>query len=83
MKGFQNCKDATHLFCNGEQSKCHTKAVEKVVKLPVITSDVGMLLVSQLAEEKKCNREMLLHILQSILFSARQGLPLHGVTYFI
>ena len=43
-----------------------------------VHSDVGELLVSQLAEEK-CNRGMLLHILQSIQVLSRQGLPLHGV----
>ena len=35
-KGFQNWKDATRLFRNHEQSKCHTEAVEKVVRLPLL-----------------------------------------------
>ena len=49
------------------------------MKLPVTTPDVGSLLVTQLAEDKRHNREILLHILRSIQFLARQGLPLQGV----
>ena len=78
-KGFQNWKDATRIFHDHERSKCHTEAVERLVKLPLTTPDVGNFLVAQLAEEKRHNKEMLLHILRSIRFLAHQGLPLCGV----
>ena len=75
-KGFQNWKDATRIFRDHEKFKYHAEAVEKEVKLPTTTPDVGSLLVTQLAEDKRHDREILLHILQLIRFLARQGLPL-------
>lgn len=77
-KGFQNWKDATRLFRAHEMSKCHVEAVQKIVRLPTTTPDVGEMLVGQLVEDKKRNRDMLLHILGSVQLLARQGLALRG-----
>jgi hypothetical protein len=79
-KGFQNWKDATRIFRDHEKSKCHTEAVERMLKLPATTPDVGEMLVGQLAEQKKHNRKMLLHVIRSVHFLARQGLALRGIT---
>ena len=77
-KGFQNLKDATRIFRAHGVSKCHREAVQKVVLLPLTTPNVGELLSSKLAEERKQNREMLLHILRSVQLLARQGLVFRG-----
>ena len=68
------------IFRNHEKSKCHAEAVERMVQLPATTPDVGEMLVGQLADQKKHNREILLHILRAVRFLARQGLPLCGMT---
>ena len=77
-KGFCNWKNATTLFQKHQQSACHHAAVEVVITLPATTKDVGELLVQQHAKEKECNRKMLLKILASIRYLARQGLALRG-----
>ena len=40
--------------------------------------DIGEQLVKQHAKEKECNRRMLLKIISSIRYLARQGLPFRG-----
>ena len=65
-RGFQNWKDATRLFRAHELSKCHIEAVEKMVHLPATTPDIGEMLVGQLADDKKRNREMLLYVFRSV-----------------
>ena len=65
---------------NHELTLCHKEAVEKMLILPKTTRDVGELLSSQLTMERKQNREILLLILKSIKFLARQGLALRGAS---
>ena len=77
-KGFCNWKNATILLQKHQQSSCHREAVEVVITLPATTKDVGEQLVQQLAKEKESNRKMLLKILSSIRYLARQGLALRG-----
>ena len=53
-----------------------------VVTLPATTKHVGELLSSTLAEDRKKNRLMLLHILGVVRFLGRQGLALRGSALF-
>ena len=74
-KGFCNW---TVCFKKHEQSSCHKEAVEMMISIPASTRDVGEMLSSQLAIEKKKNREIFLTILACIQFLGRQGLALRG-----
>ena len=49
-----------------------------MLKLPATTKDIGEQLSQQHAKEKESNRKMLLKILSSIKYLARQGLALRG-----
>ena len=49
-----------------------------MISIPASTRDVGEMLSSQLAIEKKKNREIFLTILACIQFLGRQGLALRG-----
>ena len=80
-RGFQNWKDATHLFRCHEQLACHCEAVERVLTLPTTIKHIGELLNSQAAENRKANCANLLHILNAVKFLARQGLPLRGSAF--
>ena len=60
------------------QSKSHAEAVEAVVKLPKTTNNVGEQLSRAHRVDKEQARDMLLLILSSICFLARQGLALRG-----
>ncbi|XP_065195791.1 zinc finger MYM-type protein 1-like [Sycon ciliatum] len=77
-KGFQNWKDATTSFRRHESSECHREAVERLLTVPATTKDVGELLSSKLAEDKRAARESFLKILSALRFLARQGLPMRG-----
>ena len=74
----QNWKNATALFQKHEQSACHREAVDVVLTLPATTKDIGEQLSQQHAKEKESNQKMLLKILSSIKYLARQGLDLRG-----
>jgi len=50
--GFSNWKDATANFAKHEGSRCHKDSVLKTITLPGTTSDVGEMLLSQLAKER-------------------------------
>ena len=65
-------------FRKHEQSLCHKEAIEMIVTLPATVHDVGEMISQQHAMEKDKNRKVFLHILSSIRFLARQGLPLRG-----
>ena len=59
-QGFHNCKDASGdkgCFNSQEQSKCHKTAVEVIISLPKTTRDVGKMLSSEHAKEKRDNTE--------------------------
>ena len=80
-RGFCNWKDASGergAFNSHEHSTCHKSAVELVVTLPRTTWDVGELLSSTHAQEKRANRRYLLKVIQNMRFLARQGLALRG-----
>ena len=77
-KGFSNWKNATAIFKKHEHSSCHREAIEVTITLPATTKDVAEQLSQQHSKEKEENREMLLKILSSIRYLARQGLPLRG-----
>ena len=76
--GFSNWKDATSKFRKHQDSDCHKEAVERSVKLPRETKDIGEVLSAAHTEEKAFNRQQLLTILRNIRFLARQGLPIRG-----
>ena len=76
--GFCNWKDATRLFNSHESSVTHKSAVELVFTLPRTTGNVGEMLSSSLAAQKRTNRQYLLKVAQSVKFLARQGIPLRG-----
>jgi len=76
--GYCNWKDATLAFRKHKLSKAHCEAVEAIVTLPKITSDLGQLLSSTHKREKENARDMLMITLSSIRYLARQGLALRG-----
>jgi len=78
QKGFCYWKDATIAFKKHELSECHKEAVQVAIVLPRSCPDVGEMLSSQHAHQKKQNRECLLKIISNLKFLARQGLPLRG-----
>ena len=61
-----------------EQSLSHLQALEMIITLPSSTINVGELLTHEYAKEKECNRRMLIKVMSSIRFLARQGLALRG-----
>ena len=78
-RGFTYWKEATTAFEKHQGSASHREAVEALVLLPSqIQGDIGEMCDNKCADEKKANREMLMHILQNVRFLARQGLPLRG-----
>ena len=76
--GFSNWKDATVAFGSHEKSTTHKRAVEGIITLPQTTRDVGELLSSAHAAEKRSNRQCLITIAENIRFLARQGIALRG-----
>ena len=76
--GFSNWKDATVAFVTHEKSATHKRAVESVITIPQTTSDVGELLSSAHAAEKRANRQCLVTIAENVRFLARQGIALRG-----
>ena len=64
--GFSNWKDATSKFRKHQDSDCHKEAVERSVKLPQETKDIGEVLSVAHSEEKAFNRQQLLTILRNI-----------------
>ena len=78
QKGFSYRKDAIIAFKKHEPSECNKEAVQVSVVLPRTCLDVGEMLSSQHAKEKKENRECLLKILSNLKFLAHQAkLKLH------
>ena len=65
-------------FKNHELSACHREAVEVIIHLPATTKHIGAHLSHQYAIEMTKNRKMLLKILSSIRYLARQSLALRG-----
>ena len=62
FRGYSNWKDASGergALNNCERNTIHKNAVELVVTLPIFTRDVGELLSSSHAQEKRANRQYL------------------------
>ena len=76
--GFSNWKDATMVLRKHEQSSSHRQAVEVIITLPASTVHIGEQLSQQHVKEKELNRSMLIKIMSSIRFLARQGMALRG-----
>ena len=74
VRGFCNWKDATRQFTKHESTLFHKQAVD----LLKTKTDVAEMLSSQHAEEKKRNRQYLLHVITTIRFLACQDLALRG-----
>lgn len=77
-KGYSNWKDATLSFKKHELSSCHRESVEMIISLPMSTKHIGEQLSEQFSRDMEENGNMLLKILSSIRFLARQGLALRG-----
>ena len=65
-------------FKSHELSACHREAVEMIISLPSSTRHIGTQLSKQYAIEMAQNRRMLLKILSSMRFLARQALAFRG-----
>ena len=63
---------------NHVQSACHRAAVDTIITLPGTTTDIGEQLSQQHQREKEQNRKMLMKIVSSLKYLARQGLPIRG-----
>ena len=77
-RGFSYWKDATIAFKKHESSDCHKEAVHVSIVLPEACPDVGEMLSSQHAQQKKQNRDCLLKIVSNLKVLARQGIALRG-----
>ena len=78
--GFQSWKDALRGFSKHQGSNCHKEAMQKLVSVSDTSGHVDELFSSQIASDRKSNRENLLLILRSIQFLGRQGIPLRGAS---
>ena len=78
FNGFHRWKEAVGCLNTHEQTSTHKKAVELPINFPETTRDIGEMLSSSLATKKTANRQVLLRISMSILFLAKQGIPLRG-----
>lgn len=76
-RGFRNWRHATEAFRKHEHSDGHKEAIE-VHLLPQQCHDISEVMQKNLREEKQLNRDMLIIILRSVKYLARQGLALRG-----
>lgn len=76
--GFCNWKKAMGRFKEHESSACHKEAIAKLAILSSKEPDIAAKLTTQRQNEQKKNRELLLTLLSSVCFLARQGLALRG-----
>ena len=61
-----------------ELSYSHKQAVEVTITLPATTGNIAGMLSQEVMKAKAHNRSMLLKIMSSLQFLARQGLHLRG-----
>ena len=61
-----------------ELSSSHKQAVEVTITLPATTGNIAGMLSQEVMKAKAHNRNMLLKIMSSLQFLARQGLYLRG-----
>ena len=76
--GYCNWKDATVACPQHALSKTHKNAVETMVMLPRTCGDISEMLSSSLLHERIKNRQCMIAVATSLLFLARQGLPIRG-----
>ena len=76
--GFQNLKKARERFRDHESSGVHAEAVMKLGAVKSSSSSVGALLSTQLENQQKHHRVMLMKLLGALKYLTRQGLPLRG-----
>ena len=80
--GYSNWKNALEKkkgFSKHELSECHKEAVARLITIPkTAAGDIGDMISSQHALERKQNRNVLLKILSNIRYLARQSSPLRG-----
>lgn len=76
--GFQNLKKAIERCREHENSVTHKEAVTKLVAINSKGTGVDALLSTRLKADQEHHREMLMKLLHSIKYLARQGLPLRG-----
>ena len=76
--GFKNWKDATISFRDHQSSAVHKTALQLVVDIPASYPDVGEIVSTNHARDKKDSRQCLLKILSNVVFLARQGLVFRG-----
>ena len=76
--GFKNFKKALERCREHEKSAMHTEAVMKLVAIESKSSGIGAQLSTQVLTDQRHHREMLMKLIGSIKFLARQGLPLRG-----
>ena len=78
-RGFGSWNKAIERFNDHERSEMHKEAVEKLAAKSS-RADVVMQLRIRCEADQKFHREMLMKLLSSIRFLARQGLPFRGHT---
>ena len=79
--GYRNWKKALESgrgFSKHECSDAHKEATERLIIAPETSRDIGEILNNTVAITKETNRRMLLKLLQSVRYLARQSLPLRG-----
>ena len=74
IDGFNNWKDATRVYSKHEASYFHKQAFDSLK----VRADVGEMLSSQYAQEKRTNRKYLMQVLSSVRYLAWQGLAMRG-----
>ena len=72
--GFSNWKDGIAAFESHEKSATHKRAVEGVITLPKTTRDIGELISSAHAAEKRKTNSALLLLLKIYTFLQGRGL---------
>ena len=78
LAGFKNWKDGMVAFKDHQPSTTHKKALQLDVDIPSSNADVGEMVSSEYAQEKRINKQYLLKILSNVAFLSRQGLAFRG-----
>ena len=79
--GFKNWKDATVVFKDHQASAAHKTALQLVVDIPSSYADVGEMLSSEYAQEKRINKQCLLKILSNVAFLGMMVMKLTQILY--
>lgn len=76
-EGFSNWKKALEKFLEHEKSEMHKEALSKLMSIQNRVNIVSQL-ATQREMEMQHNRSMFLKVIETVIFLARQGLPLRG-----